>query len=204
MEDKEKVINSSSTKTNKIVNGIFLDAKQNIIPELKKGAMHKIVAIIMHRTASSNLNSTLSSFKKSGIGTHFIIDKNGEIIQCLNLSFFSYHIGKIKSKAEDSKSWTREEQKLIEKLNIKDKSRYEISNKKYPERYPINQESIGIEVVANYDPKTKQWDNATKEQRRSIQELIEVLKKTYNLTKKDIYEHDKISYKTEGEGANLY
>lgn len=38
----------------------------------------------------------------------------------------------------------------------------------------------------------------------SIKNLVEILKAEYNLSEDDIYEHDKIAYKTNGEGAGLY
>ena len=57
-------------------------------------------------------------------------------------------------------------------------------------------------MVGKY--KSNQWEVATKAQKDSIKNLVEILKDEYNLSEDDIYEHDKISRKTDGEGANLY
>ncbi|ECF1703823.1 N-acetylmuramoyl-L-alanine amidase [Salmonella enterica subsp. enterica] len=78
---------------------------------------------------------------------------------------------------------------------------YELE-KEYPVRYPYNKDSVGIEVVADYV--SGSWENPTAEQMKSINKLIDILMNIYELQKKDIYEHDKISYKTAGEGAGLY
>ena len=37
------------------------------------------------------------------------------------------------------------------------------SRKTYPDRYPMNADRIGIEVVGNYDEKTRMWDTPTAE-----------------------------------------
>lgn len=48
------------------------------------------------------------------------------------------------------------------------------------------------------------WNTPTQAQKDSIKNLVEILKEEYNLSDDDVYEHDKISRKTDGEGANLY
>ena len=42
------------------------------------------------------------------------------------------------------------------------------------DKYPINSDSIGIEVVGKY--KSNQWEVATQAQKDSIKNLIEILK----------------------------
>ncbi|BDB64132.1 hypothetical protein T36_0579 [Helicobacter cinaedi] len=99
----------------------------------------------------------------------------------------------------------------------------EEKNFAYPNRYPINNESIGIEVVGKatdlrklpIDNKYPQitfyaatWDTSEQTdqtQKDSIKNLVEILKTEYNLTENDIYEHDDISpQKTRGEAKDLY
>ena len=74
----------------------------------------------------------------------------------------------------------------------------------YPDRFPINEDSVGIEVVAMYAEATRRWHPPTPEQSESIALLARILKTQYSLTDADIYEHDRISRKTAGEGAGLY
>ena len=76
--------------------------------------------------------------------------------------------------------------------------------KPYPDRFPMNEDSVGIEVVAMYTEATRQWDPPTPGQSEAISLLARILKTQYSLTDADIYEHDRISRKTAGEGAGLY
>ena len=76
--------------------------------------------------------------------------------------------------------------------------------KDYPELYPYNRDSIGIEVVAWWYKDTKLWDEATPHQFKSIWNLVIFLQKEFNLGDKDLYQHQCIAYKTSGEGKNLY
>lgn len=74
----------------------------------------------------------------------------------------------------------------------------------YPIRYPNNGDSVGIEVVGAYHEQTKTWDAPTTEQTASITKLVGILQREYGLDDHDIYKHDTISYKTQGEGDGLY
>lgn len=87
--------------------------------------------------------------------------------------------------------------------DIVDVSRLE-SARPYPDRYPTNRDSIGIEVVATYNARTKTWQEPTEAQTASIQRLVGTLQQNYGLNDRDVYEHDRISFKTQGEGAGLY
>ncbi len=67
-----------------------------------------------------------------------------------------------------------------------------------------NNNSIGIEVAAKYIETQRIWEPATENQLISIRFLIHILLDLYKLSENDIFEHDKISYKTDGEGEGLY
>lgn len=186
--------------------------KRNDISELNQGKIEKINAIVLHRTNSSTKESALSSFK-SGIGTHFLIDKNGDIYQTAGLSTYVYQIGFIQARCENDKACTSMDKKILNKINAqKHKSyskifeeihEYEIL-KKYPIRYPYNGDAVGIEVVAKYHKNTKTWEASTNEQKKSVNKLVDILINIYELTNEDVYEHDKIGHKTAGEGKGLY
>lgn len=195
------------------VSAIYIDDKgyvqnadftQNPIAALEKEAMTGPHAIILHRTESANADSALTSFKK-GVGTHFLVDKDGTVTQTACLLQYTYHIGKIRSRCYTNGTCSKEETATIKKWGWAPKKIHDHeAEKEYPIRYPINQDSVGIEVVGQYNSTTKKWDDATKEQLKSIGKIVKLLKTEYKLTNDDIYEHDKISYKTEGEGAGLY
>ncbi|MTH48748.1 peptidoglycan recognition protein family protein [Intestinirhabdus alba] len=174
------------------------------IPELEKGVMKKINAIVLHRTDSSTEQGPLVSFS-NGIGTHFLIAKNGDIYQTASLFSYTSHVGKIKSRCQAENTWSEAERKIIESFGWNPKKLYNHEKEKeYPSRYPYNVDSIGIEVVALYDKKVKEWGNPASEQKNSISTLVDILINIYELSEEDIYEHDRISYKTAGEGAGLY
>ncbi len=219
-------------------------------------------AIILHRTDSYKAGPTIDGFRRSGIGTHFLVDENGTIHQTTSLLKYTQHIGLIKCRSgiideparkaeamEILKNWkanvnhcrkvlTKEITDVEKKLTsgtmskkeadrrkaqcLKDAddnrkverrefqrtydrsiSDYEKKSKKYPERYPINQESIGIETISKYDRTNKMWSNVSSRQKKSIYQLVEFLKKEFGLKSSDVYEHPTISKKTEGEGAHL-
>lgn len=63
-----------------------------------------------------------------------------------------------------------------------------------------NFNSIGIEVVGNYNSETKTWDPLTDEQiENTAQALVSILIE-YDLTIDDVYPHEDVSWKTPGEG----
>ncbi len=158
----------------------------------------------MHRTAGDSAASALSAFK-SGIGAHFIIDKDGAIYQTASLDKQVSHVGKIKSRCDEEGTCAVNEQKVIDAMGWAPGTIHDHeSRKSYPDRYPLNADSVGIEVVGNYSEESKVWDAPTAEQKASIRKLTSMLKNEFSLNDKDIYQHDIISYKTKGEGAGLY
>jgi hypothetical protein len=172
------------------------------IGALEQGPIDGPKAIVLHRTDSTTAANSIQSFK-SGVGTHFIVDKDGTVTQTASLLKHTYHVGKIKSRCYDSGTCPADETKEIrgwgwdpEKIHNHEKA------KSYPTRYPMNKDSVGIEVVAKYN--SGAWDAATQEQLESVSLIVKILKDTYCIGEDDIYEHDKISYKTQGEGAGLY
>ncbi|MDC9589405.1 N-acetylmuramoyl-L-alanine amidase [Xenorhabdus sp. XENO-10] len=181
------------------------DITQDRVSTLEHGEMSAVNATVLHRTGGSKMSPAISSFKSTGIGTHFIIDKDGTIKQTASLKQYTYHIGRIKSKCMAENNCNTNEAKKISGWGWNTKKIHDHEKlKEYPDRYPMNTDSVGIEVVAAYNKTSKSWDQATTQQNEAIKKLVSLLKCNYNLGDSDIYEHDKISYKTEGEGANLY
>lgn len=79
--------------------------------------------------------------------------------------------------------------------------------KPYPQRFPSNTDSIGIEIVSlalRRDPSDPGvYEHPTPAQNRSLQWLIAELLATLKLTRTDIYRHPQVSRKnpTEAEYA---
>ena len=178
-------------------------------------------AIVLHRTDSSTAKSTLESWNNPNsarVGTHFLIDKDGTIYQCASLYKYTQHIGNIKAKdlelhGKDSNDYLIYKGKTYQQVSDIEKT------KQYPDRYPINNDSIGIEVVgrflgndkklSKYDKVFKytqlsgEWEEVAIAQKNSIKALIESLQTIFNLNDDDIYKHGAISghkQASEGEG----
>ncbi len=185
-------------------NGYIQNAGYTIkpIPALERGSMIGPKAIVLHRIVSTTASGPLASFQ-NGLGTHFLIDKDGTTYQTASINFHTSHIGPIRSRCFVEGTCSVQEASKIGKMSPIQGHRYE-KIKPYPARYPINDDSIGIEVVGMYQESAGLWDPATDAQRDSVSRLVGILKKEYSLTDADIYEHDKISRKTAGEGAGLY
>lgn len=177
------------------------------VTNLEHGALTSPEAIVMHRTESSSAQSTLNGYKSGGHanGAHFLIDKDGTIYQTASLDHQTWHVGKIRSRAEQEGTLVEPDKSWHQKTGFAPKAVNAHENlNPYPIRYPNNSDSIGIEVVGAYDASTKTWDAATPEQTASINRLVGILQQQYGLDGHDVYQHDAISYKTQGEGAGLY
>ncbi|WP_407352149.1 N-acetylmuramoyl-L-alanine amidase [Luteimonas sp. R10] len=172
------------------------------IAALERGSITGPVAVVLHRTVSTTASSALNSFS-GGIGTHFLIDKDGTTYQTASLHEYTAHVGPIKSRCLAEGTCEAEEAKRLRRMGPRDGHNHE-KVKPYPDRYPKNEDSVGIEVVAMYHESTESWDAPTPEQTSSISTLIGLLKRFYGFGDKDVYAHDTISRKTSGEGQGLY
>lgn len=194
-------------------NGYVQNAGFTIQPiaALEKGTMVGPKAIVLHRTEGASVQSALDS-ANTGVGTHFYVDKDGTVYQTASLLKRTYHVGKIKSRCMADGTCPADETKLIKGWGWSPTKVYNHEKvKAYPDRYPMNADSVGIETVSRCvkncgpnDKGTPEWEAPTAEQKASIATIVGILKKEYGLDNADIYEHDIISYKTEGEGAGLY
>ena len=180
------------------------------IAELEHGAMTKVDAIVLHQTDSSTLN--LDHARADGIGAHFYIDKDGSIVQTARLDQSVYSVGKIRSKCDDAHTCAPAEQAAIDAImqskagygsKVKQLNAHEQA-KAYPDRYPANGDSIAIEVVAKFDPKTQRFERPTAAQTESLKWLTQALAQQYGLDlNADVYRHSDISYKQADEAQGL-
>lgn len=177
------------------------------VTSLEHGKLTSPEAIVMHRTESSTARSTLDGYNagRHPNGAHFLIDKDGTIYQTASLSYQTWHVGKIRSRGAEEGTLAEADKPWHEKTGFSPKAinTHENANP-YPIRYPNNSDSVGIEVVGAYHEQTKTWDAPTPEQTASVKKLVGILQREYGLDDHDIYKHDTISYKTQGEGDGLY
>lgn len=187
------------------------DITRTAIPALERGAMTDVNGIVLHRTMGSTAAGTLSHWRgqDNPHGTHFLIDRDGTIHQTASLDNSTSHVGRIRSRGEVEGTLTPEGTRELAATRAAPGNDYQAvhaleSARPYPQRFPTNRDSIGIEVVATYNERTQTWQEPTEAQRASIQRLVGTLQQNYGLNDRDIYEHDRISHKTQGEGAGLY
>ena len=177
------------------------------ITSIEHGKLKHVHAIVVHQTDAPTIQHTFNSYKSGGNGAHFLIGKNGDIYQTASVYKRCYHVGRlIKSKCLAinrntcnspsiaqalAMSWTKQ----INALNKLERA------KQYPARYPVNSDSIGIELVGQHvDQKTYEVINS--QQNSSLQWLVSELHAHFNLTSKDVYKHPEVSYKHPGEAQS--
>jgi N-acetyl-anhydromuramyl-L-alanine amidase AmpD len=171
---------------------------------IEHGDLDVVRAIVVHQTDGGSAQDAFNSYLAGGNGAHFLIDKDGTIYQTASLNKRCYHVGRlIRSKCLtlDRKtcnsesmakilamSWTRQINALDAHERYKD----------YPARYPVNSDSIGIELVGKHlDDKT--FETVTIAQNASLQWLVDELSRQFLLTANDVYRHPEVSYKNLGE-----
>lgn len=181
------------------------------VAALENGNITGPRAIVLHRTDGASVESALNS-AKSGVGVHFYIAKDGTVYQAASLLKKTAHVGKIRSRCFIDGTCPVDEQATIAGWGWNPTKIYTHEKAKlYPARYPLNEDSVGIETVSKCiknckegDQGNPEWETPTAEQAAAIALLVGILKRIYGLTNSDIFEHDIISYKTAGEGAGLY
>ena len=181
-----------------------VDIVKHEISNLGRGDLLGPNAIILHRTASRGFTENVLNWWKNpqntdNVGAHFVIDKDGTITQVVSLKKYANHVGRIRPRCAKDNTCP------ASYANLGNAAKHtEELKKEYPNRYPYNRDSIGIEVVAFWDKDTALWDEATPQQLESVKKVVQILQQEYNLNDEDLYQHQCIAYKTSGEGKNLY
>lgn len=192
----------------KLVHSKVID---KINSKIEKGALTAVHGLIVHQTGGATAESALQSYETGQNGAHFLIDKSGGIFQTARIDQKCWHVGNIRSRCQEMKSCTAEELKVIDSLlfkkgesyvtRIKALSRHEAA-KAYPDRYPTNDDSLGIEIVGSFDAKGKTYDTVNKAQNDALRWLLDALEAKLSLDEDDIYKHGSIGYKQPSEGAS--
>lgn len=188
--------------------GMLVDGRVILrrFPAIEHGKLAGVHAIVVHQTDAPTAQNTFNSYTAGGNGAHFLIDKNGQIYQTASMNMRCYHVGRlIKSKcltvnksscdsASMAKilamSWTAQ----IKALDAHERT------KSYPDRYPVNNDSIGIELVGK-SIDTKSYETVSPLQNMSLQWLVSELYSHFSVTSNDLYRHPEVSYKNPGEAS---
>ncbi|WP_165024400.1 N-acetylmuramoyl-L-alanine amidase [Dysgonomonas sp. ZJ279] len=169
-------------------------------------------AVVLHRTHCKTGDSALSTAKSNKQGGHFTVEggngvkttqlsgKDGAIYQFGTLKKAVQHAGAIRKRSAANtpkKQWPASSDASLA-AEIK---------KKYPERFPYNADSIGIEVVGlclkSWDSGWEaEWEELTTVQIENVAWLTNGLLTHFDLHKdSDLYVHEEIRSKTWDEGG---
>ncbi|RKG75512.1 hypothetical protein D7W79_20185 [Corallococcus exercitus] len=189
--------------------------EMNRFKTLEGGNLKSVNAIVLHRTSASTAESTLNAYRDGQkTGAHFLVTEDGRIIQTMKLDQMASHVGQIRARCEEENTCSATEKAALKNLwdpkrvagysdRKKDVYKHELT-KSYPDRYPLNEDSIGIEVVGVKDAKGA-FNEPTAAQVSAVQALVSVLQDRYKLTDADVYVHGVIAYKDtpRGEGKGF-
>lgn len=182
-------------------------------PAIEKSSIGSVKALVLHRTGSGTAQSVLNAWKTKPEGTHFLISETGKIYQTASLIKQCWHAGKLYSRCRTTSSCEKEDALAIEALLHKKNTnwgrkftlvtRHELK-KEYPDRFPHNMDSIGIEIVGSISNIKEVYEIPNTLQLNSLFWLVDELISLYELSIKDIYAHGKIAHKdkNKSEGAS--
>lgn len=153
--------------------------ERKIISPLERGSIESVNAIVLHRTMSPSVGSTINGFLsgRNGIhyGTHFITGKGGEIVQTANYDKYTNH-AKVQKKAKNFGFGL-----------FKD--------------VLGNRRTIGIEAVGMYV--NGSYEEVPRRQQVATAYLVNYLLKKYDLPASRVLSHAEVAYKVDGEVVKM-
>ncbi|MDG3442548.1 peptidoglycan recognition protein family protein [Nitrospirillum amazonense] len=171
-------------------------------PNLNHGKMAVINGIIVHQTASPTAEATFNSYGGANPnGAHFLIDKDGTLYQTASIKWKLWHVGKLKPRCVLENTCPATEVDLI--VGNKYSNINEVEKEKpFPERFPMNDDSIGIEIVSmeiKNGLSTSTFEPCTDAQNKSLHWLVDSFKAVLKYPTVEIYRHPDVSYKNKHE-----
>jgi N-acetyl-anhydromuramyl-L-alanine amidase AmpD len=191
----------------------------DISGNLENGPLTYIRGIIIHQTGAPTAESTINTYRKKRTdskktsGAHFLIDKDGSIIQTASLLEKTQHVGPVKARCLVKKTCTPVENNLYKQKWKSSGPRITHDSemkKKWPDRYPSNSDSIGIELVGQAFESDKKnagdpiYEAPTDAQNESLRWLVFTLRSKLELpidVNVDVLRHPEVSRKNDTEAA---
>lgn len=190
--------------------GMVLDQRviKAIRPSIERGPMKVVRGLIVHQTGGATAQSSLDSYQRaSANGAHFLIDKDGTIYQTASIKRQTWHVGKLKSRCMLEARCSTAEQKLNAKFAPSLENKREML-KVVPDRFPSNQDAIGIELVGEALPRgaaipeeKKTYEPVTAAQNESLRWLVRELSVTLNIPLTEVFRHPTVSRKNPSEAS---
>ncbi|MDF0605766.1 N-acetylmuramoyl-L-alanine amidase [Neisseriaceae bacterium TC5R-5] len=180
--------------------------KVKIFSKIERAKMDKVNGIVVHQTGGSSAESAFSSYSSDGAsGAHFLLDLDGTIYQTASLYKRTNHVGKMQSRCIVKHVCSPTDLKAAMKATKSGSSALTIHEmkKSFPDRFPSNTDSIGIEIVGYYKTINGKviYDNVKDEQNASLKWLVRELADTFKVSMQEIYKHPEIGRKTESEAS---
>jgi N-acetyl-anhydromuramyl-L-alanine amidase AmpD len=185
--------------------------KLAIHPEIERGRLSQVNGIIVHQTGAPTAKHTLNSYARKGAnGAHFLIDKDGTIYQTASVRRATSHVGHLQARCLVELRCTKDAFKG--KGIGKGIGRIE-AEKEWPDRYPGNFDSLGIEIVGQAfvrpDGKSKnngddkEYEPVTGAQQESFTWLLQYLKDAFGVRATEVFRHPTVSWKNPSEAASV-
>lgn len=184
--------------------GMVQDPKVRAARQLtiERGDMPKVNGIIVHQTGGSTAASSLSSYKNVGAsGAHFLIERDGTVYQTASMYKKTWHVGKLKARCLVEQRCTPVELTALKKFNPTAENKQE-KVKQVPDRYPSNDDSVGIELVGKVLANGI-YDAVTVAQNASLRWLISEIQTALTVPVTEVFRHPEVSRKnpTEAQSA---
>jgi N-acetyl-anhydromuramyl-L-alanine amidase AmpD len=181
--------------------------KLKIISNIENGKMGKVNGIVVHQTGGPTAESAFASYREpKANGAHFLIDVNGQIYQTASLYRITNHVGKLQSRCLNTKKCAPAELKSLHAMGWQPTAMSRREHKKeWPDRYPTNIDSIGIEIVGHYrtvaGQAEKVYDPVNDAQNSSLKWLVHELADTLSVSMQEVFRHPQVGRKTETEAS---
>jgi N-acetyl-anhydromuramyl-L-alanine amidase AmpD len=175
--------------------------KPAIAPSIERGPLKVVNGIIVHQTDSPTAAATLNGYRQTAPnGAHFLIDKDGTVYQTASLYKITFHVGWIKSRCIAEHRCSPVEMKALQgKKPGAAVGQIELK-KPWPQRFPYNADSLGIELVGDALPKNaasdaRTFETVTAQQQASLKWLVAELMATFGVKSTEVFRHYEVSWK---------
>lgn len=141
-------------------------------------------SIVLHHTAGGNYKGTIAHWlsKQDRVATHYLIDRDGTIVQTIPLECWAYHLGVNSADNKISREFKKNSERLDKKSISIELCSYGQLSKKGDKFYTIYKNEIPEEKVAKLEYSFRGFDyfeKYTEEQLRSLKKLLEQILKDH-------------------------
>ena len=180
--------------------------KRAISPLIERGTLTKVRGLIVHQTGGTTAKSSLSSYRKpKANGAHFLIDRDGKIYQTASLFKQTWHVGSLRARCIAEYRCTKVELRSLARFDPKAEHRAEMA-KSAPDRYPANEDSIGIEIVGAVvtqkgasPAESGVYEPVNQKQNASLKWLVHALAIRFSVPMTEVFRHPVVSRKNPTE-----